>query len=240
MNKRHTKGFTLVELLIVVAIIAILVALLLPAVKTVRKAAQNVQCINNLRQIGIGFNMYAMQFDGIIIPYNDAAAGQWNGNPAFRKNMGQSPKASDQWPVGLLCPAANKLPLSSATRADITLTYGMNHEQSRRTDGTYDPWRFIKYIKVMQVPRRDKKLMVADAMSWELTMNDSDVYVNDNATVSGTNMFGAMAYRHGDQPNRADNSSKLQTANVLFYDFHVETRSRVQIVNQQGVWLWWK
>lgn len=75
MNTRR-HGFTLVELLVVITIIAILMALLLPAVQASRGAARKAQCQNNLHQIGLAYNNYKSRHTGKPL----TAAASWPGD----------------------------------------------------------------------------------------------------------------------------------------------------------------
>lgn len=75
-NKRH---FTLIELLIVIAIIAILAGMLLPVLNQARERASAIKCTGNLKQLGVAQALYASNYNDHFIPlhYNDSSGAEW-------------------------------------------------------------------------------------------------------------------------------------------------------------------
>jgi prepilin-type N-terminal cleavage/methylation domain-containing protein len=72
-SRRATGGFTLIELLVVIAIIGILASLLLPALAKTKQSANRAMCMNNLKQWGVGLNVYGGDFDTKFPPGTDGA-----------------------------------------------------------------------------------------------------------------------------------------------------------------------
>jgi len=95
LNKKTTKAFTLVELLVVISIIALLLAVLMPTLQKARAQAMRIVCGSGLKQQGIGFTLYA----------SDS-----NNKYPHRMHPGHWPHGAQSWydgsPGGVLSPGA--------------------------------------------------------------------------------------------------------------------------------------
>jgi prepilin-type N-terminal cleavage/methylation domain-containing protein/prepilin-type processing-associated H-X9-DG protein len=126
-RKTARRGFTLVELLIVIAIIAVLIALLLPALTKARQEANTLACLSNLRQIGIAAAMYSSEFGNSTLPVEIFADGHNGTDPS-----GGDWAFSDQWFVVLVArgylpkPMVAQFDASTPPRPTPNLSYEYN------------------------------------------------------------------------------------------------------------------
>ena len=75
-DQNSSKGFTLIELLVVISVIALLIALLLPALRQAREIAQTTKCLTNTKQFSVAFQLYADEHDGAL--------------PSFQQQLGKA------------------------------------------------------------------------------------------------------------------------------------------------------
>src|SRR5437660_414278 len=125
-RKRSVRAFTLIELLVVIAIIAILAALLLPVLSQGGARAKRIQCVNNLREAGIAFHMFAHDHGGKFPMAVPASAGgslefiqnayRIGGQFYFTFRHFQTLSNELVTPRMVLCPADTRLPAMNFAR----------------------------------------------------------------------------------------------------------------------------
>ncbi|HEV7301828.1 MAG TPA: prepilin-type N-terminal cleavage/methylation domain-containing protein [Tepidisphaeraceae bacterium] len=127
MNRKiaRRKGFSLVELLVVIGIIALLISMLLPALTRAKQTANAVACASNLRQLGMNLIMYGDQYRGWIFP-----VGEWTGTEY--KSLGSNVQPHERWPMHVF--------KFSHPPLDPTPTYAPQLADGDYIDSDIKPW----------------------------------------------------------------------------------------------------
>lgn len=242
---RICSGFTLVELLVVIGVIAVLISLLLPALNKARDAAKSAQCMANLRQLGTAEGMYLNDFKRWHLPVrqpqaqstgNAAANTAWNYNVYFRKALlgnNREVKGANvlQVPPLFLCPSS---PQYDNGGTQINGVYGLNETNIDETPGNaVTPWAaplpdgvaFVGYSR-NQIHSPAEKLMFADAVDWQINQAATN-YIQTNkfrwdvyGDLANSNNQHSVAWRHRGY------------ANVCFFDGHVEHVPKDRLTHQ--------
>ncbi len=233
--RRKIKAFTLVELLVVISIIALLLAVLMPALGKAREQARRIVCANNLRTIGLGATMYAQESDDWHLPayYEDTSiklgpdespAPLWFQNRLFVKLIDLKGRYNKEDLEGyqekaMTLPKDFKCPSDRRTIANEGLhieqgkviqgvSYAMNMSNIR------GGWKkdVVFALKTFQVERPAEKIHFMDGQ-WFVVYATGAEYKrvwDVHGDKMGAWEWDSASYRHN------------EGANIAFYDGHVE------------------
>jgi len=219
MLRRISYGFTLIELLCSIAIITVLMSTLLPALASARRQAQTVRCAANLRQVGNIFQLYAADWDNIIIPIGhweviaatpfapEQYAGYWYDRcKDYFKYVDTAGRANADV---LRCGAAQE---QIWPRWTANGRFSSNFSFSGRVCGE----RGLASNEHKFHNLRGVFVLAGDGTIWS---NSSGWYFSPNMDEDRTAWMHDIA-----TPFRGHNNARI--ANYLFSDFHVEGRNK--------------
>jgi len=172
-------GFTLVELLLVIAIIGLLIALLLPAVQAAREAARRAQCCNNLKQIGLAMHNYADCHRALPIGVQASPLGTGTGG---------RPRMPGHTALTMILPFHEQANVLGLYHPEFANSHQINHEATRAQ------------MKVYQCPSDDSsgRTAINEGMRTEMSRSNYAVCFGSDTMLRDANGVNIMT-----SPNRA-------------------------------------
>ena len=214
-------GFTLVELLVVISIVAVLVALLLPSLGKAREQARQVVCMSNERQIGIAMKMYAYSNDGRFVPHDHT-------------------RTDVQWPELLLsyhdnievyiCPTIKKLGLDvkwpNTNHPDYGYNYGFDYISYTGTSRMVPGFRYEPHgdLETHDEGEKNSRIIIHDGGYMPDVKRVMHYYQYEHGPVG--DFSGYVQDFYWDVTNYIHNDK----VNVLFNGGHVGTFTQIEFL----------
>ena len=220
-RKNVTKAFTLIDLLVVIAIIAILAAILFPVFARARENARRSSCQSNLKQIGLGLMQYVQDYDGTFPFQLDHNANDFGETTQINSNetwINKVQPYTRSFQV-FTCPSATPVTSSNAPTANSSASYFVSGVVcwSTPSGGSPPPVEPVHIAKLI----KPSEIIWAHEFegSSKLALVRPNRYVGGGTTMFYRNWLGSTTY----------NSLHFEGGNLLFADGHVKWKKQSQI-----------
>jgi len=252
-RRNADRGFTLVELLVVIMIIAILAGLLFPAITAAVENAQSLECRNNLKEIAQAVLRYASENGGVIVPAYDEEAGlRWanilvmRGYVTSANIVGQSDDPLEKHSI-LLCPSTLSVENTTTTApvspfadeaqgwiglGNATHEVACSYYWNGCTDETLTYWRQFPSLKIPTNQTNKRQFLhylteIQQRTSFVMAMDG--IFMDAQLHTPKENR-GRIAARHRGEYGRRGRT------NVVFYDGHAEEYPWKQDYTTDPLW----